>query len=244
MSDDTPRPSLLPANSSALERALDLGFGKLLDRIAPPFPELMNPGQTPAAFLSYLASDRGVSEWDTDASESEKRVTVSLSWQIQRLAGTQKALGYAVESLGFTPTFIAWHQQRPLGTPYTFDVQAIIGSNWSSGDHNRLIHRVNAAKCERDESTITIVHKTRGDLGVAAAVDPGLSIHDDSQPGALPTVALRSSVAVSGVVNSPLSDSELTLGAALPEVVLRAGLISAGVSQRYTINDYDLGAQL
>ena len=35
MSDQTPRPSLLPANSSPLEKALDIGFGALLDRIAP-----------------------------------------------------------------------------------------------------------------------------------------------------------------------------------------------------------------
>ena len=38
MTDQTPRPTLLPANSSALERALDIGFGALLDRVAPPFP--------------------------------------------------------------------------------------------------------------------------------------------------------------------------------------------------------------
>ncbi|MER2104019.1 MAG: phage tail protein I, partial [Pseudomonas atacamensis] len=49
MSEKTQRPTLLPANSSALERGLDLGFGALLDRIAPPFPELMNPSETPVA---------------------------------------------------------------------------------------------------------------------------------------------------------------------------------------------------
>lgn len=56
-----PKPSLLPANSSPLEKALDLGFGRLLERIMPPFPALMNPLQTPSEFLPYLAADRGVS---------------------------------------------------------------------------------------------------------------------------------------------------------------------------------------
>lgn len=46
-----PKGSLLPANSSPLEKALDLGFGQLLDRVTPPFPALMNPLQTPAEFL-------------------------------------------------------------------------------------------------------------------------------------------------------------------------------------------------
>ncbi|MGK9415223.1 phage tail protein I [Pseudomonas cedrina] len=208
-----PKASLLPANSSPLERALDLGFGKLLDRIAPPFPALMNPLLTPTEFLPYLAADRGVSEWDAEASESEKRLTVALSWQIQRQAGTPKALSHAVESLGFTPNISAWYQQRPMGVPYTFDVQAIIGRSWSSGDHNRLIRRINAAKSERDQATITIVHETEGQL------------------------------ALTQVLDAPLSDGEFYLNGALPELALVARLNSAGVAQHYTINDYDLRAQ-
>ncbi|WP_339418263.1 MULTISPECIES: phage tail protein I [unclassified Pseudomonas] len=208
-----PKASLLPANSSPLEKALDLGFGKLLDRVMPPFPALMNPLQTPTEFLPYLAADRGVSEWDADASEAEKRLTVTLSWQIQRQAGTPKALSHAVESLGFTPDISAWYQQRPSGLPYTFDVQAIIGRSWSSGDHNRLIRRINAAKSERDQATITIVHETQGRL------------------------------ALTQVFHAPLSESELYLCGALPELVLVGRLNGAGVAQHYTINDYDLRAQ-
>ncbi|MBT1268219.1 phage tail protein I [Pseudomonas sp. SDT2931_S440] len=238
-----PKGSLLPANSSPLEKALDLGFGQLLDRVTPPFPALMNPLQTPAEFLPYLAADRGVSEWDAAASESEKRLTVALSWQIQRQAGTPKALSYAVESLGFTPNISAWYQQRPTGLPYTFDVQAIIGRSWSSGDHNRLIRRINAAKSERDLATITIVHETSQGLRVAAAADPGLSIGDEGQPGALPEVKLHGVLACSSVAHTPLSDGELQLCGVLPELGLAARLNSAGVARHYTINDYDLRAQ-
>ncbi|WP_338479822.1 phage tail protein I [Pseudomonas trivialis] len=208
-----PKASLLPANSSPLEKALDLGFGVLLDRVMPPFPALMNPLHTPSEFLPYLAADRGVSEWDADASESEKRLTVALSWQIQRQAGTSKALSHAVESLGFTPDISAWFQQQPIGTPYTFDVQAIIGRSWSSGDHNRLIRRVNAAKSERDQATITLVHETEGQL------------------------------ALTQVLDAPLSDGELYLDGALPELALTARLNSTGLARHYTINDYDLRAQ-
>ena len=238
-----PKASLLPANSSPLEKALELGFGKLLERVTPPFPALMNPLQTPSEFLPYLAADRGVSEWDADASEAEKRLTVALSWQIQRQAGTPKALSYAVESLGFTPNISAWYQQRPLGVPYTFDVQAIIGRSWSSGDHNRLIRRINAAKSERDQATITIVHETSQGLRVAAAADPALSIGDDSRPGALPEVMLHGVVSFNSAAHIPLSDGELQLEGALPELGLAARLNSAGVARHYTINDYDLRAQ-
>lgn len=206
-------PSLLPANSSPLEKALDLGFGRLLERVVPPFPALMNPLQTPAPFLPYLAADRGVSEWDASAGETEKRLTVALSWQIQRQAGTPKALSHAVESLGFTPNILAWYQQRPPAQPYTFDVQAIIGRSWSSGDHNRLIRRINAAKSERDLATITLVHEVFGGLPMT------------------------------GAAHRALNDGELSLWGALPELTLSSRLNSAGVAQHYTINDYDLRAQ-
>ncbi|MBV4460019.1 phage tail protein I [Pseudomonas sp. COR58] len=243
MSDQTQRPTLLPANASPLERGLDLGFGALLDRIAPPFPELMDPTQTPVAFLPYLAADRGVSEWSPQANEAEKRLTISLSWQIQRQAGTGQALSHAVESLGFTPNVTAWHQQRPTGVPYTFDVQAIVGRDWSSGDHNRLIQRINAAKSERDGATITIVHATAGGLRTAAGADPGLSVSEDSRPATLPDVPLAAFLVSSGAAWAPLSDAELRLGATLPTLVLGANLAGAGATRRYTINDYDLKAQ-
>ena len=216
MSEPTHRPTLLPANSSALERGLDLGFGALLDRIVPPFPELMNPSETPVAFLPYLAADRGVSEWDADASESEKRLTVSLSWQIERQAGTRRALSHAVESLGFTPNISAWYQQRPLGVPYSFDVQALIGTRWSSGDHNRLIRRVNAAKSERDEATITIVHTTHAGLQFAVAVDPGLNMHDNNQATALPEIKMFALAEFNAGASFPLSECEWSLSSALP----------------------------
>lgn len=236
--------TLLPANSSLLELGLDLALGKLVDRIAPPFPELMDPQRTPVDFLPYLAADRGVAEWDAAASESEKRLTVALSWSIQRQAGTDKALKYAVESMGFTPKVTPWYSAVPVGTPYSFDVQAIISRPWSTGDQTRLIRRLNAAKSERDDMTITIVHETSGGLRAVAAADRGLSIADPDCDGALPEIALKGGLGVASAAHTPLQDGELYLSGALPEFELRAGLGGAGAGQLYTINDYDLRGQL
>lgn len=236
--------TLLPANSSLLELGLDLALGKLVDRIAPPFPELMDPQRTPVDFLPYLAADRGVAEWDAAASESEKRLTVALSWSIQRQAGTDKALKYAVESMGFTPKVTPWYSAVPVGTPYSFDVQAIISRPWSTGDQTRLIRRLNAAKSERDDMTITIVHETSGGLSPVAAAHQGLSIADPDCDGALPEIALKGGLGVASAGHMPLQDGELYLSGALPEFELRAGLGGAGAGQLYTINDYDLRGQL
>ena len=56
---DRERGSLLPDNSSAIERGLEAAFADLLEAIAPPFPELLDPQRTPGQALTYLAADRG-----------------------------------------------------------------------------------------------------------------------------------------------------------------------------------------
>ena len=50
-------------------------------------------------------------------------------------------------------------------------------------------------------------------------------------------------LALTQVLDAPLSDGEFYLNGALPELALVARLNSAGVTQHYTINDYDLRAQ-
>ncbi len=169
MSDDTPRPSLLPANSSALERALDLGFGKLLDRIAPPFPALMNPAETPLAFLPYLGADRGVSEWSSESVEAEKRLTVELAWPTARQAGTRKALENAAKGLQLAPDVRAWYEQTPPGAPYSFSVRAFSEQPYSDAIDARLDRRLADAKSERDTLTVSIGLSAFGSHVIGAA---------------------------------------------------------------------------
>lgn len=169
MSDNTPRPSLLPANSSALERALDLGFGRLLERITPPFPELMNPAETPLAFLPYLGADRGVSEWSSKAGESEKRLTVELAWPTARQAGTRKALENAAKGLQLRPDVRAWYEQTPPGQPYSFSVRAFTDQPYSEEIDARLDRRLADAKSERDSLTVSVGLSAFGNHVIGAA---------------------------------------------------------------------------
>ncbi|ASN72749.1 hypothetical protein 3S19_2 [uncultured Caudovirales phage] len=175
MSDDleAPRLSLLPANRSLVEAGLDLAFAKLLERIEPPFPELMDPQATPAAFLPYLAADRGVSEWEPTAPESEKRATVASIWAIRRLGGTRKALELAVESMGLLPEVIAWHKETPDGSPYGLRVVARALGAFDAESNRRLSLRLADAKAERDVLALTIVSEVQGRLYYGAAVSCG-----------------------------------------------------------------------
>jgi phage tail P2-like protein len=169
MSEQNPRPSLLPANSSPLEKALDLGFATLLDRIAPPFPELMNPAATPLAFLPYLAADRGVSEWSATAAEAEKRLTVELAWPTARQAGTRLALENAAKGLRLMPEVRAWYEQTPIGEPYSFSVRAFTEQPYSEAIDARLDRRLADAKSERDTLSISVGLSAFGSHVIGAA---------------------------------------------------------------------------
>ena len=169
MSDPKPRPSLLPSNSSALEKALDLGFGTLLDRITPPFPELMNPTVTPLAFLPYLAADRAVSEWSSEAAEAEKRLTVELAWPTARQAGTRQALENAAKGLRLMPEVRAWYEQTPPGQPYSFSVRAFTEQPYSEEIDARLDRRLADAKSERDILSVSVGLSAFGSHVIGAA---------------------------------------------------------------------------
>ncbi|WP_324727320.1 phage tail protein I [Pseudomonas chlororaphis] len=169
MKDEAVHPSLLPVNSSPLERALDLGFARLLERIAPPFPELMSPAETPVEFLPYLAADRGVGEWRSEAPEAEKRLTVELAWPTARQAGTRKALENAAKGLQLIPEVRAWYEQTPPGAPYSFSVRAFTEQPYSEEIDARLDRRLADAKSERDTLTVSVGLSAFGSHSIAAA---------------------------------------------------------------------------
>lgn len=142
--------TVLPANSSLLEVGIDLAFGALLDQLAPPFPELMDPAAAPLDFLPYLAADRGVDEWSPAATEAERRATVASSWGVKRLAGTRRALELAVSSLQLRPQVVAWYERTPRGVPYSFEVTAWADRPFDELTNARLDARLASAKSERD----------------------------------------------------------------------------------------------
>ena len=164
------RHTLLPANRSPLETALDLGFARLLERIDPPFPELMDPQQTPAEFLPYLAADRGAPEWSSDDSEQKKRATVAAAWPTHRLAGTRKALTLALEALDIVPKVTPWHEQEPPGAPYSLILDGELTERHDARREGRLEARLQSAKAERDTLTLRLYRNITGRVLVGCAV--------------------------------------------------------------------------
>lgn len=244
MSQQADPQSLLPGNSSVLEKALDIGFGKLLERISPPFPELLDPARTPASFLPYLAADRGVGEWDTYSSESQKRLTVALSWATLRQAGTRKALTYAVEAMEYTPRITAWYEHVPKGSPYSFEVVARVLRDWRAGDHARLIRRLNDAKSESDEMSIAFQLEFASSTAISGALSRPLMTSAAACTGVLPPIpTLRAGTRASGALGKTVTRAWVELAGHLePSAQLASGCEAGGALHLCAFNQLSLGA--
>lgn len=166
--------SLLPENASRLERAFERAFLDLLDEMEAPFPTLLDPQQTPAEFLPYLANDRGVGEWESAAADDEKRKTVAAAWPTKRLAGTGKALATALESLSFSTTLVPWQEDSPRGEPFTLRIDALSEETIDEVKTARLFQRIAGAKAERDTLTLRMLREATMPLYISTATAQGV----------------------------------------------------------------------
>lgn len=79
-------PSSLPSNATAFERAAGEGFS---DVLPVPIREIVNPFQTPVAFLPFLAAHESVDLWFSDWVEARKRAMVAEAPVLARFKGTR-----------------------------------------------------------------------------------------------------------------------------------------------------------
>lgn len=91
---------LLPSNSGAFERA---AAEAMTDNLSVPIRQIMDPQQTPAEFLPFLAVHRGVKLWFADWPEQRQRDMVEQAPELAKLVGTHDG---AVRHLAFVDAVI------------------------------------------------------------------------------------------------------------------------------------------
>ncbi|MQP64711.1 phage tail protein I [Niveispirillum sp. SYP-B3756] len=91
---------LLPANATALERALAEVAGAALD-VPVPIDRLWSATTCPAPLLGYLAWALSVDQWDASWPEERQRAVVLAAIPTYRLRGTAGAVKRAVAALGY-----------------------------------------------------------------------------------------------------------------------------------------------
>jgi len=164
--------SLLPSNSTQLERAIEAAF---YERTIVPLRTLYNPDTCPVHLLPYLAWAWSVDRWDYRWSEAVKRSAIKASFYIHKHKGTRGALRRVVEPLGYLIEILEWFDMVPQGVPGTFSLKVgVQDAGISEEMYQELTRLIDDAKpVSRHMIGLDITLETRLDEFVGFAVYDG-----------------------------------------------------------------------
>ncbi|PNG40857.1 phage tail protein [Pseudomonas asplenii] len=164
--------SLLPLNSTQLERAMEAAF---FEKTNVPLRDLYNPDTCPVHLLPHLAWAWSVDRWDYRWSEATKRAAIKASYYIHKHKGTIGALRRVVEPLGYLIEISEWWQTVPEGVPGTFALKVgVLDTGITEEMYLELERLIDDAKpVSRKLTGLDITLETRLDTYVGFAVYDG-----------------------------------------------------------------------
>ncbi|WP_426206769.1 phage tail protein I [Pseudomonas sp. TWP3-1] len=175
--------SLLPLNSTQLERAMEAAF---FDKTIVPLRDLYNADTCPVHLLPHLAWAWSVDRWDYRWTEATKRAAIKASYYIHAHKGTIGALRRVVEPLGYLIEIIEWFNTMPMGVPGTFALRVgVLDTGITEEMYQELERLIDDAKpVTRHLTGLDIVLETRVDAYVGVAVYDGdeLDVYPWSSP--------------------------------------------------------------
>ncbi|MCG9678750.1 phage tail protein I [Vibrio sp. Isolate24] len=143
--------SVQPSNRTIIEESLEYAWVKVLENLESPYPNLKNPLLCPDEFVSLLASERGVQDWQPGDTLEQQRSTTDKAFEIHSKAGTRYGLRTSIDALGFNS------QVTKGALAYSLDVSAEIEKGELSEKlQTRLSSRVNTYKSERDTVSLEL----------------------------------------------------------------------------------------
>lgn len=114
--------TLLPPNSTSVERAVDATAGARLDALPVFIRNVWNHATCPAEWLGTLAWALSVDTWRSDWPEATKRAVIAASPRVHRLKGTLAAVRAAIAPFG-TAAIREWFDDPTEEmAPHTFAV--------------------------------------------------------------------------------------------------------------------------
>ncbi len=115
--------TLLPPNSTRLERAIEGANGAALADVPVPIRDLWNPATCPAALLPFLAWGVSIDLWDSQWSEAEKRAAIARAIEDQRHKGTPASLRSVIDRFDPLIEVVEWFEDRDTLDPHTFRLE-------------------------------------------------------------------------------------------------------------------------
>ena len=169
----TDRVSLLPPNSTLLERALEQGVARL-GEVPYPLDLLWNPQACPADLLPWLAWGLSVDSWDAEWSEQAKRDAVAGSIALHRTKGTPASVKTVLGRFDQLLKLVEWHQASPRATPHTFEILLpIAGDGVEAGGRRAtaafaeaIIREVSRVKPAREHFRLVQTLAAEGGVGM------------------------------------------------------------------------------
>ncbi|QCI14246.1 phage tail protein I [Pseudomonas putida] len=164
--------SLLPLNSTALERAVEVAG---VDNAAVPLRTLYDPDTCPAHLLYQLAWAWSVDRWDDSWLDAVKRSVIRSSFYVHAHKGTIGALRRVVEPFGYLIEVQEWWQTEPLGVPGTFAVKVGVAEEGISEETYRELSWLidDARPVSRHMTGLVISLETAGRVYLATSISEG-----------------------------------------------------------------------
>ncbi|MCP1605724.1 phage tail protein I [Pseudomonas citronellolis] len=187
--------SLLPSNSTALERAA-AQVGVQATDLPVILRSLWNPETCPLNLLPWLAWAWSVDDWSDAWSERQKRDTVKQALAVQRIKGTIGAVRRALGALGLPVRVQEWFNQTPAGQPYTFrllldvdqgaltkaDLVKVLEVVANTKNLRSQLETVLLTVTSQAELTVATVTTLGSDLSVSGYQKPRLVINEFALP--------------------------------------------------------------
>lgn len=174
--------SLLPPNSSQLERDLEATITESIWSIPIDLNKILRPYECPIELLPWLAWTLSVDQWDIGWLEATKRQVVAESFAIHQKKGTRWAVERLLSITGHNNVeIIEWWQTQPKGTPHTFYMQIPSSPGFdpvilSENQYKRIRKVVDSVKPVRSRYRFSITSKF-------AVIKPPKIIDDGSSGG-------------------------------------------------------------
>lgn len=209
--------SLLPPNSSALEKDLEQIIERSSD-LPVAIKTLWDPWACPSALLPWLAWANSVDDWQESWPEQVKRQVIDASFDVHRYKGTPHAVQRALDSLGISTDIKEWWEDGGTGQRGTMKVTALVNDNISNGQG-----LINAQTLQL--ITRAINNSKRG------------SIHFDVELG----IALREAIALAAATakGTGITDAAPSANPVLPDAAATQ-FAAAAVEHRLDCRDHDV----
>lgn len=187
--------SLLPLNSTQLERAMEAAF---FEKTIVPLRDLYNPDTCPAHLLPHLAWAWSVDRWDYRWSEATKRAAIKASFYIHKHKGTIGAIRRVVEPLGYLIEIVEWFKTVPEGVPGTFALKiGVLDTGITEEMYQELERLIDDAKpVTRHMTGLAISLETQGNLNVGVTLYDGDEL--DIYPPEMQDIEITGSFGVVG----------------------------------------------